>query len=127
MKMPPVSSEKAVGRAIDNALGVQPLKPNVPLREQFKSEAEPKLSSRPDKAVLQKAGADEATISKLLKVGNVELRQLAINLGEDMGQQSVGRAKQSGSTPREAIFERLLKNHSAAEIARAVDEGKHQR
>jgi hypothetical protein len=115
---------KAISDAIDKALGVKKLNPEVPLRDQALVE-EPQFSSRPDKAVLQKAGADEATASKLLSLTNVELRQLAISLGEDMGQETIDRAKLSGSTPKEQVFERLLTRHSPEEIAQAVDEGQH--
>jgi hypothetical protein len=62
--------------------------------------------------------------SKIHNLTNVEVRQLAINLGEDMGQSVVGRSKSSGSVPREEVFNNLLKRVSAKDIAKAIDEGK---
>jgi hypothetical protein len=59
-----------------------------------------------------RAGADEATMNKLRSLSNVALRHLAINLREDWASRRLGRAKLSGSTPREAVFERLLKFRS---------------
>jgi hypothetical protein len=118
---------KDVGAVVDKTLGNEPLKPGVAIKDQFKPEvkaAEQKFSSRPDKAVLQKAGASEADMSKLLNLSNVDLRQLAINAGEDMKQEQIGRGKSSGLTPREAIFERLLKNHSAAELVKLTKQPK---
>ena len=88
-------------------------------------QGEPKLSSRPDKAALQKAGAGPEAMDKLLKLNQVELRQLAINAGEDMGQTMIGRGKNSGNIPREQVFERLLKNNTPEELEKMVDEGKH--
>jgi len=91
-------------------------------------EGEPKLSSRPDKAELQKAGAGPETMEKLLNLTQVELRQLAISAGEDMGQEAIGSGKNpkaSGKTPRQEVFQRLLNNHTPEELAQMVDDGKH--
>jgi hypothetical protein len=63
--------------------------------------------------------------AKLHALSNIELRQLAINLGEDMSDEQIGRAKASGRITREEVFNRLLKHHSADEIGRAVDDGLH--
>jgi hypothetical protein len=64
-------------------------------------------------------------LQKLHDLTNVELRQLAINAGEDMGQKSIGRGKNSGSISRPEVFDRLLKNHSPDDLGKMVDEGKH--
>lgn len=53
------------------------------MRDQFKSSGmvseEPKLSSRPDKAVLQKAGANEADMTHILAQPNAALSKLALD------------------------------------------------
>jgi hypothetical protein len=119
---------KRIGDLTREGLGGKELEPNKPIAERPKPVEEEKISSRPDKAVLQKAKASPETMDKLLKLTQVELRQLAINAGEDMGQESIGSGKNpaaAGKTPRAEVFERLLKNHSAEDLSRMVDEGKH--
>ena len=79
---------------VQEGLGGKSLQPKISLKDQLgKSSDEPKLSSRPDKAVLQKSGASEDQISKILPLTNIELRQLAGTLGEDMGDSNIGRGK----------------------------------
>lgn len=49
---PPVDiSRKAVGSAVDQSLNVQPLKPNVPLREQIPAKAQPAVEPKASSAV----------------------------------------------------------------------------
>ena len=62
-------------------------------------------------------------MNKLRSLSNVALRHLAINLERRLGQQTIGRAKLSGSTPREAVFERLLKFCSPDELALGCGSG----
>lgn len=65
--------------------------------------------------------------AKLHSLSNVELRQLAINLGEDLGQSRVSRAKSdAGAVTREDVFNRLLKNYSPDQIGDSVDQGWHK-
>src|SRR4029077_9358770 len=68
-----------------------------------------------------------ALLQKFHDLSNVELRQLAINAGEDMGQLKIGRKKLmgKGQITRPEVFERMLKNHSAEDLGRMIDEGKH--
>jgi hypothetical protein len=74
---------------------------------------------------IPKTAEGHALLQKLHDLTNVELRQLAINAGEDMGQKTIGRGKNSGSISRPEVFDRLLKNHSPEDLGRMVDEGKH--
>jgi hypothetical protein len=139
------------GDLIQEGLGGKPLEPKVPLREQVpnapKRVVEEPAQSKPatEQAEVQhlrnlvhangealsnaipKTPEGVELLQKLHDLSNPELRQLAINLGEDMGQMTVGRKKQmgSGQITRPELFERLLKNYSAEDLGRAVDDGKH--
>jgi hypothetical protein len=118
------------GDLVEEGLGGKPLQPRISLKDQLaKSSDEPKLSSRPDKAVLQKSGATEGQISKILPLTNIELRQLAGKLGEDMGDSNIGRGKSDMAAgthrSREQVLENVLKNHSIDEIEKSIDRGEH--
>lgn len=115
---------------VEEGLGGKSLQPKISLRDQLaKSADEPKLSSRPDKAVLQKFGASEGQIAKILPLTNIELRQLAGKLGEDMGDSNIGRGKGDMAAgthrSREQVLENILKNHSVDEIEKSIDRGEH--
>jgi hypothetical protein len=120
--------------------GAEPLKANVPLREQVVPEqTEPvKYSSEPRKAALQKAGATDEEIDTILPKGakpgqtgltRVEMSQLADSLGVDLGDKAIGRAKadlKAGThLTQEQVLQRMLEDHSPAEIAEAISAGRH--
>jgi hypothetical protein len=123
---------------LSKGLGNKPLKPGVPLREQNTAPAAETKAPRTQfeaangkelDTAISKGFPDEQAAkdvrSNIHNLNNVELRQLAINLGEDLGQAAIGRAKQSGAITRPDIFKRLLKNNSAKEINQAIEDGKH--
>jgi len=90
----------AVGPAEEklNKLAEEPIvRPGVKMKDQtlepVKAPEGPKLSSRPDKAVHQTAGANEAEQDALHSITNAELGELASRAGYDMGTRTVGRAK----------------------------------
>jgi len=113
---------------IDQAAGVKPLKPDVPLREQLTPQpteigevVDPIKAKYPDPAVRQMVRANgeriyEAakskpeTVKALHDLTRVDLRQALIAAGEDMGQTTVSNSKFAGegSIPREEAFNRLL-------------------
>jgi len=100
--------------------------------KQFEAEAkEPeKLSSRPDKAMLQKAKATPEEIEKILPLTRVELSKLAGHFDVDLGDKAIGRGKGDVAAgthlPREQVLQKIVDaGHSTADIAKAIDEGKH--
>lgn len=118
-----------VEEELNRALGNEPLKRNVPLKDQGKPvTTEPEHLGQHARAngkwVNDLSEEDRAKVHDL---SNVEVRQLAVNLDEDMGQTTVGRGKLrgEGSVTREEVFNRLLKNHTPAQIVKAIDAGKH--
>jgi hypothetical protein len=134
-KMPTIPREE-----IGNQMGAPPLKPNVPLRGQFKpmeaaGETPPSKQASleakyPDKAVRQLAHAngeeivdatenDPETRKAIHDLTNPDVRQALINSGEDMGQQMVNNRKASGDMSRQDAFRKLLgKGVSPKEILR---------
>ncbi len=127
----PVKGQVArISDLVQEGTGGRPLKPGVPLRDQGNVVAEePALSSRPDKAVLQKAGANEAQLNKLLPINRVQLSKLAEHFDIDLGDKAIGRGKADLAAgthlTREQTFERILKDHSIDEVEKAIDEGQH--
>lgn len=126
-KMPEIIPEE-VGRS----MGAEPLKPNVPFREQGKQTAEPMQSEKarieakyPDSALRQMVHANgEAMVDRvgdnpdLLRavhdLKNPDVRQAAINGGmkmvrEDGSPIMVNNRKASGDIPRQKVFEELLR------------------
>lgn len=121
---------------INRAMGVKPLEPNVPLREQLGPAAEPGAEVDPMKVkypdakvrqlvrangeeVYEAAKHDPDLLKQLHDLNRVDLRQALINAGEDMGQLTVSNSKFAGegSIPREEAFHRLLaKGVKAADI-----------
>lgn len=113
---------------IDQASGVKPLQPDVPLREQLTPQStipgevvDPIKAKYPDPAVRQMVRANgeriyEAakgkpeTVKAIHDLTRVDLRQALVNAGEDMGQQTVSNSKFAGegSITREEAFNRLL-------------------
>src|SRR6185312_13764210 len=75
------------------------------------------------------SGAREDQIAKILPLTNIELRQLAGTLGEDMGDSNIGRGKGDMAAgthrSREQVLENILKNHSIDEIEKSIDRGDH--
>lgn len=114
---------------IDQAAGVKPLRPDVPLGEQLTSapapaleEIDPIKAKYPDpavrqmvrangEAIVQAVGKNPNLMKQLHDLTRVELRQALVNAGEDMGQVTVSSSKFAGegSIPREEAFNRLLK------------------
>ena len=117
--------------------GAEDLKPNVPLKEQGTAKEPVKLSSDPRKAALQRAGATDEEISKILARGTktdptskVGASKLAEHFGIDLGQSAVGRGKADAAagthiSPAEILQTIIDAGHSPSDIAKAVDEGKH--
>jgi hypothetical protein len=112
-----------IDEIVNQAMGVKPLQPNVPLREQVTpiEGQDPLKAKYPDPAVRQMVRANgeevvEATKGdpKLMKavhdLTRVDLRQALINSGEDMGQMTVSNSKFAGegSIGRHEAFRRLL-------------------
>jgi hypothetical protein len=113
---------------IEQAAGVKPLKPDVPLREQLSPQptkvgevVDPIKAKYPDPAVRQMVRANgermyEAakenpeTVKAIHDLTRVDLREALINSGEDMGQTTVSNSKFAGkgSITREDAFNRLL-------------------
>ena len=117
--------------------GAEDLKPNVPLKEQGAAKEPVKLSSDPRKAALQRAGATDEEISKILARGTktdptskVGASKLAEHFGIDLGQSAVGRGKADAAagthiSPAEVLQKIINAGHSPSDIAKAVDEGRH--
>jgi hypothetical protein len=131
---------KRIGELTQESLGGKALQPNKPLKEQIsvkKSEPESVEEGHSKQLVhangealanaIPKTPEGRALLQKFHDLSNVELRQLAINAGEDMGQLKIGRKKLmgKGQITRPEVFERMLKNHSAEDLGRMIDEGKH--
>ena len=113
---------------VDQAMGVKPLIPKVPLREQPTSRpieplevTDPIKAKYPDPQVRQMVRAngeriyeaakgDPNTVKALHDLTRVDLRQVAINADIDMGQKTVSNSKFAGegSIPREEMFNQLL-------------------
>lgn len=132
---PRMSETQRIGNLLDERLGIKPLEPKTPLREQFKApagETDPLKVKYPDPAerqmvrangeqIVQAVGKDKALMKQVHDLTRVELRQALINSGEDMGQQIVGNSKFAGegAITREEAFNRLLsKGHSPTEIVK---------
>jgi hypothetical protein len=142
-KTEPVSTQLSkIEDLTREGLGGKELGANVPLREQLQTENLPPKEEKAAEEIehpvpqvrangenlanaIPKTPEGHALLQKLHDLSNVELRQLAINAGEDMGQKSIGRGKNSGSIPRSEVFDRMLKNHTPDELGKMVDEGKH--
>ena len=113
---------------INQAAGVKPLRPDVPLKEQLTNqppapleEVDPVKAKYPDPAVRQMVRANGERFYEaakgdpaLVKAGHdltrVDLRQAGVNLGIDMGQKTVSDSKFAGegSIPREEMWNQLL-------------------
>jgi hypothetical protein len=129
----------AVEEQLNRGLGNEPIKPGVPMKEQGKPAEPVKLSSEPRKAVLQKAGATDEEIAKILPKGakpgqtgitKVEMSKLAEHFGVDMGASAIGRGKgdlASGThMTQDAVLQKIIDaGHSPADIAKAIENGKH--
>jgi hypothetical protein len=132
----------SVNEVVNKAMGVKPLKANVPIREQLTSmtppteiespEAAAFKAKYPDKPTRQMAmangepivdaiGNNPETMKAIHDLTRVELRQALINSGEDMGQKTVSNSKFAGegSITRQDAFNRLLqKGHSPEDIVK---------
>jgi ribosomal protein S18 acetylase RimI-like enzyme len=129
----------AVEEQLNRGLGNEPIKPGVAMRDQGKPAEPVKLSSEPRKAVLQKAGATPEEIEKILPKGakpgqtgitKVEMSKLAEHFGVDMGASAIGRGKgdlASGThMTQDAVLQKIIDaGHSPADIAKAIENGKH--
>ena len=119
---------------LDQQMGVQKLKPNLPLREQVQSgstSTEVPIHRNPmeaanGKAIYDAANGNPETLQALHNLTRVDIRQALINSGEDMGQITVSDSKYAGksSISREASFNRLLaKGYSPEEIIKLAKGG----
>jgi hypothetical protein len=129
----------AVEEQLNRGLGNEPIKPGVPMKEQGKPAEPVKLSSEPRKAVLQKAGATDEEIAKILPKGakpgqtgitKVEMSKLAEHFGVDMGASAIGRGKGDLAAgthmTQDAVLQKIIDaGHSPADIAKAIENGKH--
>jgi hypothetical protein len=117
-----------VEEIVNQATGVKPLKPDVPLREQLSkvtagepAEVDPIKAKYPEaterqmvrangERIYEAAKSNPETVKAIHDLTRVELRQALINAGEDMGQTTVSNSKFAGkgSIPREEAFNRLL-------------------
>jgi hypothetical protein len=125
----PTGTKSRIDTIVNEATGVKPLKPNVPLGEQLeiggpKPTGEPITDLKvkyPDPAVRQMVrangegivkaiGDDPKTMKAVHDLTRVDLRQALINAGEDMGQTTISDSKfaGAGSISRESAFDRLL-------------------
>jgi hypothetical protein len=134
-KLPTAITEEA-GRQ----MGAPPLQKNVSLREQIKNpsaggavESDRARLQRiyPDSGIrqivhsegeklVQAAGGDRETLKAVHDLTNAEIRQAAINSGEDLGQTSVGSRKAVGNQVGriELLDKMLAKGHTPSEIVR---------
>ena len=116
---------------LDQQMGVQPLKPNVPLREQVNPSTEVPIHRNPmevanGKAIFDAAKENSATLNDIHNLSRVEIRQALINSGEDMGQITISSSKYAGSgaISREVAFNRLLaKGYSPEQIVKLAKGG----
>lgn len=134
---PAKSTSKQVDELMNTVFG-QPLKPNVPLREQIPAagpapEAPSSLETKyPDKGVRQMVhangekivdaiGDDKETMSAIHGLKASDLSNALLNSGEDMGQKVVSSSKFLGgdAISRQEAFNRLLaKGHTPQEIVK---------
>lgn len=116
----------SVEEVVNQATGIKPLQPNVPLREQMTTPPptepiDPIKAKYPDPNVRQMVRAngeriyeaakgDPATVKAIHDLTRVDLRQALVNSGEDVGQEIVTNSKFAGpgSITREDAFNRLL-------------------
>jgi hypothetical protein len=145
---PLISTKPAqVEQQLRESLGYKPIQPGVKIGEHNVRGVEPttdvipeqKFSSDPRKAVLQKAGATEDEIATILPKGKVagqtgltkvEMSKLADHFGVDLGQSAIGRgqgdiAAGTHITPHEVLQRILDTGAKPADIAKAINEGKH--
>lgn len=118
---------------VESALGGKKLAPNVPLRQQGPAALmEPEHMgqfARANGLDLHKAIPEtpqgDVLRAKIHNMTNVQVRQLAINTGEDMGQSRVGNRKGTDDVPRQEVLKRIMAKHSPEEIGKLIDEGHH--
>jgi stress-induced morphogen len=116
---------------LDEQMGVQKLRPNVPLREQVTPSTEVPIHRNPmevanGKAIFDAAKGNSATLNDIHNLSRVEIRQALINSGEDMGQITISSSKYAGSgaISREVAFNRLLaKGYSPEQIVKLAKGG----
>jgi hypothetical protein len=127
---PKPTTGRMISDLVNQAYGIEPLKPDVPIKEQIPQEqaapaagpAPDSLQARyPDRAVrsmvhangeniVNAVGNDPETMRAIHDLTRVELRQALVNSGEDMGQQTISSSKFAGegSITRQQAFDRLL-------------------
>lgn len=128
---------------VQEGLGGKKLVPNLPLRMQAGGPgartAPPAAASIEPEHMGQFARANGLDLhraipetvegdvlrAKIHNMTNVQVRQLAINSGEDMGQARVGNRKMSDDLPRQEVLKRVMAKHSPEEIGQMIDQGKH--
>lgn len=125
---PNYQPKPSLDEVINQATGVRPLQPNVPIREQLTSMPAPEIEADPIKVkypdpvvrqvvrangeeIVQAAAGKPETLQAIHKLTRVDLRQALINAGEDMNQITVSNSKFAGqgSIGRQEAFSRLLK------------------
>lgn len=127
---------------VQEGLGGKKLLPNVPLRMQpggpgpkvppVAATIEPEHMGQFARAngldlhrAIPESVEGDVLRAKIHNMSNIQVRQLAINAGEDMGQARVGNRKMSDDLPRQEVLKRVMAKHSPEEIGQMIDQGKH--
>lgn len=74
---------------------------------------------------IPKTPAGDALRAKIHGLTNLQLRQLMISAGEDMGQVQIGNSKFRNDLPRQAALSQLMKKMTPDQIGQAIDQGLH--
>lgn len=125
----------SVGNQIESALGGKKLIPNVPLRQQLPALQKGPVAMAEPEHMGQFARANSLELHKAIpetvegdvlrarihNLSNVDVRQLAIDSGEDMGQMRVGNRKGTDDLPRQEVLKRILSHHTPEQIGELMD------
>lgn len=129
----PTIQRGVLQQQLEDALGAKKLQPNVPLKMQSQvPAAAPEHMGQFARAngldlhqTIPDSPAGDVLRAKIHDLSNVQVRQLAINAGEDTGQTPVTNAKNSGGMTRQDALGRILAKHPPEEIGQMIDQGQH--
>jgi hypothetical protein len=135
---------------LDKSLGAKKLDPKVPLRQQLPATSGTGVSTAPADATAASSSAEpehmgqfaranglelhqaipetvdgDVLRAKIHGMTNVQVRQLAINSGVDMGQMPVTNAKSAGGVTRQQALKWIMMNRTPEEIGDMIDRGQH--
>jgi hypothetical protein len=135
---------------LDKSLGAKKLDPKVPLRQQMPATSGTSVSTAPVDAAASLPSAEpehmgqfaranglelhqaipetvegDVLRAKIHGMSNVQVRQLAINSGVDMGQMPVTNAKSAGGVTRQQALKWVMMNRTPEEIGAMIDQGQH--